>query len=50
MQKSIFSTGEVIEVTKVYKGLGTHDGEVCDLIQYNKGGVKHLIEAPLLAR
>lgn len=49
MVRSIQATGKVITITKVFKGLGTFDGEICDLYQYKENGVKHLIEAPRIA-
>ncbi|MDC7250734.1 MAG: hypothetical protein PQJ49_12525 [Sphaerochaetaceae bacterium] len=51
MQRSIEATGEVIVITKVHKGMGRHEGEICDLMQYKDcNNVTRLIEAPLLAK
>lgn len=51
MQRSIKDTGEVITVTKVHKGMGKHEGEICDLYQYkDANNVTRVIEAPLLAK
>lgn len=51
MQRSIEATGQVITVTKVHKGMGKHEGEICDLYQYkDNNNVTRLIEEPLLAK
>lgn len=51
MQRSIESTGQVITVEKIHKGMGKHEGEICDLIQYkDENNIMRLIEAPLLAK
>lgn len=47
-QKMIKDSGKLIEITKVHKGMGTFEGEVCDLIEYIENGVKRLIESPLV--
>ena len=47
-QKMLKESGKLINITKIYKGLGTFEGEECDLIEYVEEGVKHLIERPLV--
>lgn len=47
-EKMLKENGKVIQITKVHKGLGTFEGEECDLIEYLDEGQLRLIEAPLV--
>lgn len=49
MQRMIKTTGQLVTITKIHKGLGTFDGEQCDLMEYkDENNVKCLIERPKL--
>ena len=47
-QKMLKDSGKLINITKVHKGLGVYEGDVCDLIEYEENGTRRLIEAPLV--